>query len=187
MAGYRKIPIKNRSLAGVQFQLTGDWGGKLETFERMPRRISEIVLRHQVSFAERYKQEVLDTINSNGGDLGWAPHSKEYSQHKRKNSNSSPTFYNLYGNLIQSIGYEIKLMKPFGHVTVGVFGNAQNPDTKMSVGNYAKILEVGSIARNIQPRPLFGPVFKKMGGLKAIAIPLQLALTRELKIIDRKR
>lgn len=169
--------LYNKNLGRVRFELVGDWAGKLQQLERLPRRVSQLVLRSQVEFAKMYVDAIKDKILTNGAGLGWPPYSVRYGKWKAKKS-PNKGFYQLTGAYMSSIDYYIRTAKPVSTVVVGIMGNAQSAHSDLSVKQYALILERGSLTRNIAARPLWGPTFREIGGLKAMALPLQLSLNK---------
>lgn len=170
--------LYNKNLGRFKVELTGDWGDKIRQLEKLPRRVSQLVLRHQVLFAERLQEKVLDTI-LNGGYGKWEPLSPKYMQFKMSHpAGGTGGFYQFGGGYMKSVGYIIRANKPYSTVIVGIIGNSKSPVSSLTTKQYALILEHGSLRRGIPARPVWAPSFKAIGGLASIAGPLQQSLNK---------
>lgn len=158
----------------------GDW----PRTQRFLREVGPVTVRGytlgQLAFAKKMFNRVRKNIRENGGTIGWAPLSSSYADYKSrlgKDPNNLLVLTKLYYN-------SITIWNKNGIYYVGVKHGIRYPDRSnggLTVGQVAKILEVGSIARNLPARPLWGPSFRQLGGKQAIRKTLVWYIRRQIR------
>lgn len=146
---------------------------KLQSFTRLidnlPRDVRLAVKRGQKRFAELLITQVKKNIRNRGQGLGWNPVSKKYAAWKTKHGTvKDPTkFYQLDHNYLRAI----RIKSDANNIYVGIAKDTSYTNRKgtMTTAQYAVIMETGSIARNIEPRPLWRPSYRQIGGNQALA------------------
>jgi hypothetical protein len=143
----------------TEIRLTGGWPQTQRMVDDLDQIIRLGVYRGKMSAAKKLKEIVKKHIRTSGGSLGWAPLKDSTKEWKaRKGYDSSRILY-ASGTYYRSI----KVWSKGSKVYVGVKNNTYNPYSKRTVGQIARMLEYGSIARSIPARPLWLPSFKEMG------------------------
>ncbi len=91
----------------------------------------------------------------------WTPLSDKYLKRKTSNSKNRKRYSEKI--LIRTSSYFQSITSWFGNdkVFVGVPANAKNSETGVSIAEYAKVLEYGSVSKNIPPRPLWSAVLNR--------------------------
>lgn len=168
--------LSQRHLGGVRIgedvlrdfgiELDGDWNKLGQLLRTLPLTIRKAATVGQRRFAEQYKKKILQTIHSNGAGLSWDPLQPSYKRFKTKHGGNSGTMYQFFGVYVKSI----KIKQKDHIISIGIhegqIGKSMFGD--LTVGQYANVLEHGSVARGIPARPLWSPVYRGMGGNKTL-------------------
>jgi len=139
---------------GKAFVKFGDWDIAVSTSSEMSATIDRSLrgtLRFVALKAERMAVKFVEDQS-----LQWEPLSRQYMDRKAREGLSNKIL------IATSTYFQSITSKAEGFVAVaGVFKQVKTKDGE-SVANIAQVLEFGSIARNIPPRPLWTIVFKEM-------------------------
>lgn len=134
----------------------------------------------QRGFAYEYKEKVIENIKNGGKRFGYPPHSPKYASWKsRKGGPSSLLFWSgAMANAVEvrttnnKSGYVVGIQKG---VSRGKYHSTDN--NRLTISEYANVLEHGAYSRGIPARPVFSDTFKEhMGGLKGLKNYLELNL-----------
>jgi len=173
--------LYTRNLASqVYIEEIGDWHTLSTRLGTLPKAAKLSVLKSLNFYARKYHKGLLIAIDTNGQGLDkpWAPLSPLYSARKSK-AGGNPGIYQWTGILRGAI--EVKTSPEL--VSVGInkdaSGSANRSD--LSASQIARILQVGSMSRNIPARPLFPAVWKQMGGNAALATYVKKNLNTNVK------
>lgn len=154
--------------SATRVEFLGNWVQAKKILDGLPHEVRRTVYLAMKAYAKLYHQRVKQTIRSGGLGMGWRPYSEKYEKYKRAHSRRGfPAFYQLRGLLLQAI-----ILEDDGkyRVRVNVSSDRKFMTRKgdLTASQVMNILEHGSVTRNIAARPLFGPVWKSMGGNKAL-------------------
>lgn len=157
---------RTRKIGGVSTEITfiGDWNKVIRTLDDVPYIIKTGALLGQEAAAKKLIKIVKHHIKSNGGELGWPPLKASTQTAKNKKGYTGDSIYVMTGTYFRSI----KKWKKRGVIYVGLKRGVKHPTSGLTIGQIANILEYGSQARGLPPRPLWGPSFKQLGGSKKI-------------------
>lgn len=151
--------LKQSIGSGLQIKLEGDWFKVNRIINNLPLDIKAGYMAGQLSAAKKFKKIILSYIGSNGKSLDWPPVSVDYAISKISKGGDPNQMLFLTGAYKRAI----EIQQRGSSIRVGINQSARNKEG-MKVKDYAKVLELGSEARNIQPRPLWEPAFREFGG-----------------------
>jgi len=172
-----------RNLGGVNIdegligiELEGEWESVSGLLKNLPIHIRKAAMKGEKVFAEKFKAKILDNIRGNGAGLDWFPLGEKYKALKERKGVDPNQMYEFYGLYISSI--KIKEDLKLNVISIGIHNdeNKKSSFGKYTVGQYAVVLESGSQARNIIARPLWGPTFTQMGGMKELKKEILMSL-----------
>lgn len=158
--------------SAIKYELTGDWQKTKRLVNNLETAIAAGAIAGQLAAANKIKELVKKKIRENGGSTYWPPYSDKYRKFKNKTkpgkANNMLRYTDTYYNNIitwQSgtkvhIGLRPRVLVP----------NTNGSNKNITLHELAQILEYGSDARNIQARPLWGPVRKEFGEAKVKAL-----------------
>lgn len=154
----------NNSKAPMNFQIVGDWEGVAQALEQFPDTIQESAMWGQRKAAEKYIKVVKGHIKKD--DLGLAP--KKYNS-----SDARPLINN------EDYVNSIKAWRKKGIYFAGIKRGIIHPHAKMETATLAAILEHGTF-KGGTPRPVWGPSWKEVGGLKGMRGEVIKAINRKV-------
>lgn len=173
----------------IELDRFGDWQKAYASMHKLSKkvdvlkRISHVVRR----FAEKYKRTLILGITSNGAHIGqnWAPVSDRYGDFKERFYRTSRSNL-LYasGNYLTQI-QNTRVTQQQYKVSFKFSRGALNTKSRkrgLRLAIYSMMLEHGHAGRNILPRPLWGPSFRKIGGFKKLAKDSDKALRKHLQL-----
>lgn len=138
------------------FQKFGDWDIVMNICRNMPADIK--ASNHQTLLVMAAKAEGLAKKHINAQDLNWQALDSDYLAWKIQNGYSSKTLFQK-GDYYNAITHFMSNKANVSHA--GVTKQARNSEG-IPIYLYGKVMEFGSIARNIPARPLWGPVLKEV-------------------------
>lgn len=140
----------------ASFQKFGDWDIVMNICRNMPADIK--TSNHQTLLVLAGKAEALAKKHMSAQDLAWQALSPDYMAWKIQHGYDSKTLFQKrdYFNAITHF------MSDGGNKSyAGIPKKARNSEG-ISIYQYAKVMEFGSVARNIPSRALWGPVLKEV-------------------------
>ena len=163
---YIKAP-RTRNLGKIQYdvQFEGDWDKVIRTLEGTSTTIRLGMIAGQESAARKLIKIVKHHIRTNGGELGWQPLKPSTIKKKNRLGYTGDSIYQMTGTYYRNI----KQWRKGDKIYVGLQKGIMHPVNKSAtLGQIANMLEYGSAARGIPPRPLWIPSFRDSGGTKTI-------------------
>lgn len=169
--------LYTRNLGNVGMEFIGNWEEAVEVIRKVPKKVQRAALKVQRNFALLYKTALIENIK--GGMAGWKPFSPGYTSWKRRKGKHPNDFYQFDEKYINAI--EIK--QKGNDITIGISKakSTTNRQGSLTVAQYAIILEKGSAARNIKPRPLWRPTYKQIRGGELLRSNMKKELNLILK------
>ena len=155
---------RNLTSYSTEIQFIGDWDRVARLLGDVPMIIDKGSKLGQQSAAKKLMKIVKHHIKTNGGELGWPSTTLKYQENKAARGFDPGRLLYMTGTYYWSI----KQWEQRGRVYVGIPKGTQHPTSKLTVAEIANILEHGSQARSIPPRPLWAPSFRQMGGSKKV-------------------
>ncbi len=149
---------------GIEVRLVGDWARVTSLLGDVDDIIRVGSKRGKLAAAKKLQKIVKKHIRTSGGSLGWAPLSTKTIERKDSMGYDGGRILYSSGSYYRSI----KVWSKGSKVYVGVRANSRNPYSKRTIGQIARILEYGSMARGIPARPLWLPSFKELGRNKTV-------------------
>lgn len=156
----------------INYEMVGNWKEANFMLRTFPKKVDEAVNVAQMKFTRLYVKRVRTNIQNQGASLGWKPYSEGYREFKERHAEAdTDSFYHFFNVLSRSIVIKKTGGNWFGGIQEGVYNSKMQNlrGETLSVSEYAGVLEHGSIARNIQPRPLWYPSFLQLGGKHGLA------------------
>lgn len=174
--------LRLRNVAsGVQFEMEGDWVRASRVLKNLPADLKKAIFAGQQIFAREYKNNLIEAIYSSGQNLKprWAPLSPKYLKYKKKDRRAK--YKDTIGMYRGFMAAGIKIYtKGNGVVSIGISRNSRimgvGAGNELTLAQYVNIFEHGSLTRNIKPRPLFGPVYRGMGGNRKVTEVVVLSI-----------
>jgi hypothetical protein len=172
----------NKPGAGVQVKYEGDWHKLPALFRYLTNKkggqgIKRDIAKAHRDFALKYKAALIKGILTGGGGIGaaWPPHSPDYKEANQLLRLTGNYFNALVAMKVTAKNYSIRM-----NIDRGAVSRKSAPN-RLSLGQYAVIHEVGSVARGIPARPLWQPAFNSIGGQRAILGRTKGAVQKRLK------
>lgn len=160
----------------VKYEFFGDWNKADRVLSGLSKRVMRSVNAAVYAYAKNYKKQVIIAIST--GLSSWAPLSPKYVATKSSKGYYTG-FYQMRGVLIKAIQVE---KHPKGiRVNISTDPKFKNRTGTLTASQVVNILEHGSVTKGIPARPLFGPVWKKMGGNKAFMAYVQERVGKTLR------
>jgi len=185
--------VTRNILGGLEIQINEkEWVRGQRIFENLPKALHRAVLRGQMEFANRYHMALLENIRNNGKKIGWEAYSKRYTYQKRWMASSSKHPDVIHGpeEKFRLTGKAVRAIKVYPNrkanvVSIGISaGDGElGMNDRYTVSQYVHIFEKGSTTRNIKARPLFAPVYKQIGGKKAVSSAITQAINEEIQLL----
>jgi len=149
-----------------QVELIGEWNKTRTLLHLLPKLIKIGSLKGQQSAAKHFRRIVRRHIRNNGASLGWAPLSSAYKKSKGRRGFNPDRIYYASGSYYNNI----KVWRRGTKIFIGIKKNVKSKSSRSSltIGMIARILEYGSLTRNIPARPLWAPSYRDFGGGKRI-------------------
>ena len=160
--------------SAIKVELFGDWAKTKTVVNNLEKAIAVGSLAGQIACANKIRELVRKKIRDNGGNTYWPSYSEKYLKFKRRTKASkagsmyryTDTYYN---NIITwQSGTKIHIGLRPRIAVMSMDGSKKS----ITLHELAQILEYGSSSRNIQPRPLWGPVRREFGRDKIKALML---------------
>lgn len=149
-----------------EVKLFGDWARTRHLTETIGNTIEQGAMAGQEAAAQKLRNIVKMYIRTGGAGIqpAWPPYSEKYRKYKEKRG-WNKGFYratDLYYN-------SIDVWSNGKNYYVGLKAGVRHPTPNSPTLAYiARVMETGSTKRNIQPRPLWTPSFRKLGGNRGI-------------------
>lgn len=155
---YKRLRTNIPTLQGIRIEPYGDWEGLQLIIDRLPRVIKEGYTKGAERVCKRILQIARKHIREQGGSLNWPPLS-DSTVDMKDSLGLNGGIYVLTGLYYQSMSYWTNNRNIF---QVGIKSRVKNKFSggRISVAQIATILEMGSVSRNIPPRPLWGPSYR---------------------------
>ena len=134
----------------VIFEKNGNWHKIHQIIHRLPATLRVAMMAGQRSVAKKFKAEILKAIRSNS-----------YPEKKQAQGGGLFVFTGSYKRNIKIITTNSNRI--YVGIKKGVRGNNKS---RLTISEYANILEQGSVTRGIVPRPLWRDTWRKFGGKK---------------------
>lgn len=160
----------------IKYEFFGDWDKADDIITRLPQRVMKAVNSAVWDYAEDYHKNILIAITM--GLSSWAPLSQKTLAYKSSHGYYSG-FYQMRGVLIDAV--VIEKHKRGIRVTISSDPQYMNKQRTLTASQVMNILEHGSVTNGIPARPLFGPVWKKMGGNRGFMKHIEMRVGRSLK------
>lgn len=185
MAQYGRRARRSYSMsANMDISLDGGWMKMAVVMDNLEPSIKAGTEAGQLSAAKKLMQIVKRHLKSHGSALGWPAVSKEYAYNKTIMGGTPSALLHLTGAYRRNI----KIIKKGNNIYVGVKKGIMPPsipgrmNPKLTIAQYASVLETGQAGRNIKARPLWGPSYKQFGGKNRIKKLLAWHISKELRI-----
>ena len=163
----------NPASSAVQIKLFGQWAQAKKVVNNLEEAIAIGSLAGQWAAAKKIRELVRKKIRENGGTTSWPAYSEKYLKYKRsKRGGKTGQMYRFNDNYYNNIttwrsGAKIHVGLTPRIAVMQVDGQGRK---NITLHQLAQILEYGSDERNIQARPLWGPVRKDFGIAKVKAL-----------------
>lgn len=160
----KKMTVGNLQPTVVLF---GDWEKATLLINNLPTIIKAASIKGQRSAAMKFRRLIKSNIRNNGvPGVIWPDFSPDYRRIKSLQGFDGSSFYQRTGLYHRSI----KVWRVNDNYYVGVKKGVKHPNSKgrFTVGQLAKLLEIGSAVAKIKPRPLWAPTFKQFKGDKRV-------------------
>lgn len=173
--------LRTRGGFNVDVRLDGNWVKFNQLIGSFDTVVMSSAAMAQLAFAEKYRDRVQSNIRTGGKRFGYPGHSPKYIKYKDKHGGGTRLLY-WGGTMAESI--EVMPLRG-DRVGVGIpRDTVRSPyhdkeGDLLTVSEYANVLEQGSGARNIPPRPVFSDTFKiDMKGMKGLRSFIQWHIVR---------
>ena len=161
------VPNRNLGKGLVpEVELLGDWQRVRNLTREIPLAVREGSILGKKSAARQLRRVVRRNIRENGARIGWKPLSSTYKKKKSRRGFPANRIYYASGSYYRAI----QIWDQGNNTFVGIRKRKYSKSSKsrLTLGQIARVLETGSIIRNIPARPLWGPSFRQFGGNKRI-------------------
>ena len=171
--------IRGRGSYDVEIKLHGEWFKFSYLVNHANQDIALGAAIAQEEFANDYKDALIENIENGGVKFHYDNRSERYLYWKAKLGGSGPTF-NWSGALVDNIE---TYPSRSGRYSVGIKSNVKRGNygdgdwNRLTISEYANVLEHGAYSRGVPARPIFSDTFREtMGGLKGLKKYLETAL-----------
>lgn len=176
--------LRTRGGFNVEVKFEGEWLRFNRLIGSLDINMMLAAKAVQRKFAEKYRDKVKANIRTGGRRFGYPEHSKKYQKYKAKYGGGGGLFY-WSGAMHQAV--QVMDLRG-GRVGVGIPRGLKrepyhgNDKVRLTISEYANVLEQGSWSRNIPARPLFADTFKHdMGGMLGLKTYMQFHIVREFR------
>ena len=163
--------LSNR--VSIQLEEVGNWRALSTQLDRLPVEVRRQAYKAMKNYGALYVAALKRNIKSSGKDLRprWADYSEKYGKYKEKHGKGNAPMWTWTRTVRDAIHMTTQEKTFSVQVLVGqVYGSRGNrTGDPLNAAQIALILETGSEARGIAPRPLFYPTWRQMGGNRALS------------------
>lgn len=175
--------IRGRGSYNVDVKLEGD----IFKFNFLTNNVNILLataaMSAQHKFASNYKKKIKENILNGGKRFHYPPHSPAYRKWKTKSGGPSRLLY-WGGTMANSV--IIKVTGDGTKFSVGIEKGVKRSDypgtdnNRLTVSEYANVLEHGRPSVGLPARPVFADTFKEhMGGLKGLKKAMELGIIKQ--------